>query len=143
VFGGYDWYRSLLGHAEGATGAQIWERHVGTSTGALADRSGLWGRRRTAACGFALRGSQGAPAGSTGMDGATAFDVSCYLPGDILCKVDRAAMANGLETRSPFLDVDLAEFVLGLPWQLRFATPSPGTPGDASGIGDCPLAGRG
>ena len=49
-----------------------------------------------------------------------AFDVACYLPGDILVKVDRAAMAHGLETRSPFLDVELAEFVLGLPWQMRF-----------------------
>jgi asparagine synthase (glutamine-hydrolysing) len=56
-----------------------------------------------------------------GMDRATDFDVRCYLPGDILVKVDRAAMANGLETRAPFLDVDLAEFVLGLPWQLRFS----------------------
>ena len=55
-----------------------------------------------------------------GMDRATDFDVRCYLPGDILVKVDRAAMANGLETRAPFLDVHLAEFVLGLPWQLRF-----------------------
>jgi asparagine synthase (glutamine-hydrolysing) len=61
------------------------------------------------------------------MDGATAFDVSCYLPGDILVKVDRAAMAHGLETRSPFLDVELAEFVLGLPWEMRF--PADGTTG--------------
>jgi asparagine synthase (glutamine-hydrolysing) len=29
-------------------------------------------------------------------------------------------MAHGLETRSPFLDVELAEFVLGLPWRTRF-----------------------
>ena len=55
-----------------------------------------------------------------GMDRATDFDVRCYLPGDILVKVDRATMANGLETRAPFLDTDLAEFALGLPWQLRF-----------------------
>jgi asparagine synthase (glutamine-hydrolysing) len=55
------------------------------------------------------------------MDRATHFDVACYLPGDILAKVDRAAMAHGLETRSPFLDVELAEFVLGLPWRTRFA----------------------
>ena len=73
---------------------------------------------------LASSAGHGALTGCTGMDGATAFDVSCYLPGDILAKVDRAAMAHGLETRSPFLDVDLAEFVLGLPWRLRFPAPS-------------------
>src|SRR5262249_35707661 len=41
-------------------------------------------------------------------------------PGDILVKGDRAAMACSLETRSPFLDVDLVEFVLSLPGRLRF-----------------------
>ena len=30
-------------------------------------------------------------------------------------------MAHGLETRAPFLDKDLVEFVLGLPSRLRFA----------------------
>lgn len=56
-----------------------------------------------------------------GLDRAVDFDVRCYLPGDILVKVDRAAMAHGLESRAPFLDVDLVEFVLGLPAELRFA----------------------
>lgn len=56
-----------------------------------------------------------------GLDRAVDFDVRCYLPGDILVKVDRASMAHGLESRAPFLDVDLVEFVLGLPAQLRFA----------------------
>jgi asparagine synthase (glutamine-hydrolysing) len=51
----------------------------------------------------------------TGLNRAFHFDLTCYLPGDVLTKVDRAAMAHGLETRAPFLDRDLAEFVLRIP----------------------------
>jgi asparagine synthase (glutamine-hydrolysing) len=43
------------------------------------------------------------------------FDTDLYLPGDVLVKTDRASMANGLELRAPFLDVDLASFCLSLP----------------------------
>ena len=60
----------------------------------------------------------------SGIDRVVDFDVRCYLPGDILVKVDRAAMAHGLETRSPFLDADLVEFILGLPAAVRFDTSS-------------------
>jgi asparagine synthase (glutamine-hydrolysing) len=34
-------------------------------------------------------------------------DISTWLPGDILVKADRAAMAHGLETRMPFLDKEV------------------------------------
>jgi asparagine synthase (glutamine-hydrolysing) len=47
------------------------------------------------------------------------FDTDLYLPGDILVKTDRASMANSLELRSPFLDMDLASFCLSLPDDLK------------------------
>lgn len=42
-------------------------------------------------------------------------DISTYLPGDLLVKVDIATMANSLELRSPMLDVNVVEWGLSLP----------------------------
>jgi asparagine synthase (glutamine-hydrolysing) len=53
------------------------------------------------------------------LDHVLRADIEDYLPGDILTKVDRTSMSHGLEVRSPFLDVDLATFAIGLPISLK------------------------
>lgn len=47
-------------------------------------------------------------------------DMQSFLPGDILCKVDRAAMYASLETRVPFLDPDVIAIAARLPPSMRF-----------------------
>lgn len=46
-------------------------------------------------------------------------DAMHYLPGDILAKVDRAAMACSLETRIPFLDPAVIDFAWRLPLAMK------------------------
>lgn len=58
-------------------------------------------------------------AGVNALDRAVAIDLQSYLPDDILVKLDRMAMANSLEGRSPFLEPTLASFALRLPQDLR------------------------
>lgn len=48
-----------------------------------------------------------------------ARDLTAYLPGDILVKVDRAAMSVALETRAPFLDARILQLARQIPIALH------------------------
>lgn len=61
---------------------------------------------------------------SNTVDDAMRMDIENYMPGDILVKTDRASMANGLELRAPFLDVDLASFCISLPYIMKISNES-------------------
>ncbi|HKQ62616.1 MAG TPA: asparagine synthase (glutamine-hydrolyzing) [Candidatus Polarisedimenticolaceae bacterium] len=61
----------------------------------------------------ALRGRFG------GVERINRFDLTVYLPGQLLVKADRAGMMNSLEVRSPLLDHRLAEFAFNLPLEYK------------------------
>lgn len=46
-------------------------------------------------------------------------DVSTYLPGDLITKIDIATMAYALEARSPLLDHELMEFAASIPAEFK------------------------
>jgi asparagine synthase (glutamine-hydrolysing) len=49
-------------------------------------------------------------------------DTQLVLPNDMLTKVDLMSMANGLEVRNPFLDVELVNFIFSLPDNFKIDT---------------------
>lgn len=49
------------------------------------------------------------------------LDMDTYLPGDILCKVDRASMKYSLESRCPILDRDVMEYSFRIPHAYKYA----------------------
>ncbi len=52
-------------------------------------------------------------------DAGLKFDLMYFLPDLLLTKMDIASMANGLETRSPFLDHKMIELACKIPFNLK------------------------
>jgi asparagine synthase (glutamine-hydrolysing) len=59
------------------------------------------------------------PNGLDDIEHMMALDATTYLPGDILVKVDRAAMGVSLETRAPFLDHRVIELAWRIPQSMK------------------------
>ncbi|MBU1864517.1 MAG: asparagine synthase (glutamine-hydrolyzing), partial [Candidatus Omnitrophica bacterium] len=57
--------------------------------------------------------------GADKMNALSYLYIKTYLQDDILTKVDRASMLHSLEVRSPFLDVEFAQFVSQLPGKFK------------------------
>lgn len=111
-------YSVALGLA--ARWSDTWERTVMSETYfGPAERKALWAGRSGLPAPFWPGALYRPSAELQGMNRAFYFDLTSYLPGDILVKVDRASMAHGLECRAPLLDRDLAEFALSLPASLK------------------------
>ena len=55
------------------------------------------------------------PRGRTALQAMQAADIAEWLPNDLLGKLDRCLMVHGVEGRTPFLDLPLADFVFRLP----------------------------
>ncbi|HSD84975.1 MAG TPA: asparagine synthase (glutamine-hydrolyzing) [Anaerolineae bacterium] len=96
-----------------------WMRYIKKVSVGNGTRRSWWAGQNKASSSYFPGDYYRPPTGTTGMDEVLHFDLMSFLPGDILVKVDRAAMAHGLETRAPFLDRDLVEFSLSLPSVLK------------------------
>lgn len=54
-----------------------------------------------------------------GLEKINAYDLTTYLPGQLLSKVDQMSMMHSLEVRCPLLDYKLAEFAYSLPLEFK------------------------
>jgi len=112
LLAGYGRYRSairprLLG------GRPMRHRGVLDGLGVLREEKDTWRDGVEVAEAEAANGSR------TKLQIAQATDCADWLPHDLLLKLDRCLMANGMEGRTPFLDPVVAKFAFRLPDELK------------------------
>jgi asparagine synthase (glutamine-hydrolysing) len=138
--------RQLLGHAIEGVSVEAWDRASGiTGVSRLGDKALKLGAHLSSVKGMdalywslvsewdpasLVKGirhvspsqwesTDAVPEGLNPVERMMFCDTVTYLPDDILCKVDRAAMACSLETRAPFLDQRVVELAWRLPLNMK------------------------
>jgi asparagine synthase (glutamine-hydrolysing) len=118
LFYGYGWYTrhrnlSYKAHTFEKLFLNPFQGHIrNISIFSESERKKLWGKKNYVN-GFVPDDIAESHLGS--MEKINLFDLTAYLPGQLLAKADRMSMMHSLEVRSPFLDYHLAEFVFSLP----------------------------
>jgi asparagine synthase (glutamine-hydrolysing) len=115
MFAGYGRYRRAL-RSRLFGGRRPWRQGIfdgldvlrGDATATTAWRTGI----------AAAEAGEAAPV-RTPLQQAQAVDCAAWLPNDLLTKLDRCLMANGVEGRVPFLDPLVADFAVTLPDRLK------------------------
>jgi asparagine synthase (glutamine-hydrolysing) len=96
-----------------------WMVYLGADAKARLYAGGLRDRLREAAVYAPVRDALGRFSQDDLLNRQLYADLSIYLADDILVKVDRMSMATSLETRAPFLDVDVMEMAFSMPAGLK------------------------
>lgn len=123
LFMGYGWYQkhwnlSLRKHTVEKLFLTPFKGYVkNISIFSKSDRKKLWGKNSNYVEEFVSSDIKDSKLDS--IEKINLFDLTTYLPGQLLSKVDMMGMMHGLEVRSPFLDYKLAEFVYNLPMEFK------------------------
>jgi asparagine synthase (glutamine-hydrolysing) len=112
IFGGYGRYRSAM-RPWWMGGRVMRGRGNFDRLDVLRERPTEWRD------GIAAAEAQALTSGRSRLAGAQAVDIAEWLPNDLLIKLDRCLMANGVEGRTPFLDPGVAKAAFRLPDGLK------------------------
>ena len=112
MFAGYGRYRSAL-RPWWLGGRTMRARGIFDGLGVLRENTADWRD------GLSAAEATASDAGRSRLQIAQAVDMTDWLPNDLLTKLDRCLMAHGLEGRTPFLDMAVAQAAFRLPDSLK------------------------